>query len=698
MDARIPFLSGLLALPVVGCGGGGSAPPPPPVPSVTVLAPNGGESWTAGTSATITWSSSAFTGTLDLELSADGGATWTTLVASTPDDGTEFVTVPAVASTSVRVQVSAADGDPAVALAPSDLSDAVFAIVPPPSLTILSPNGGEDWLIGATATVTWDPDSYLGNVDLELSVDGGTTWAALASDTPNDGTESVIVPVAPTPTARVQVSAADGLPAVASAPADTSDAVFHVGGPPVDIGAGLPGVSGCSLAWGDYDADGDLDLAMAGYAGSRLSRIYRNDGGTYTDIGAGLQGVGACALAWGDYDADGDLDLLVAGTPGFGGMTRIYRNDAGTFTDIGAGVIGVGDGCAVAWGDYDNDGDLDLALAGWTGSARVTRIYRNALGTFTDITAGLPGVSACSLAWGDYDNDGDLDLALVGTTGSVPGISRIYRNDGGTFQDVAAGLVRLLDASVAWGDYDGDGDLDLALAGNAGATGSTSRVYRNDGGTFTDIAADLEGVTDGSLAWGDYDGDGDLDLAIAGAGAASAPVSRIYRNDGEAFTDVHAGLSGVSRCTLAWGDYDQDGDLDLALAGYTGTESITRIYRNDGGFAANTPPSAPMEVLALTGGGEVLINWLPADDLETPEDGLSYNLRICTAAGTCVFPSMADEGGLRRIPARGPIVPNPFFVSAWLKLPPGEYAVSVQAVDTGFVGGTWSEPVPFVIP
>ncbi|MDO8834678.1 MAG: VCBS repeat-containing protein, partial [Vicinamibacterales bacterium] len=109
-----------------------------------------------------------------------------------------------------------------------------------------------------------------------------------------------------------------------------------------------------------------------------------------------------------------------------------------------------------------------------------------------DIAAGLEAVRYSSVAWGDYDNDGDLDILLTGEYAFGAPISRVYRNDGGSFVDIAAGLEGVRDSSVAWGDYDNDGDLDILLTGE-GASGYVSRVYRNDGGSFVDIAAGLEG-------------------------------------------------------------------------------------------------------------------------------------------------------------------------------------------------------------
>ncbi len=314
----------------------------------------------------------------------------------------------------------------------------------------------------------------------------------------------------------------------------------------------LEGVLYSSVSWGDYDGDGDLDILLTGSDASSqpISKVYRNNGDdTFTDINAGLEGVWFASVAWGDYDGDGDLDILLTGQSASGRISLVYRNNGDeTFTDINAGLEGV-NRSSVAWGDYDGDGDLDILLTGQNESNQpISLVYRNnGDETFTDINAGLEGVNRSSVAWGDYDGDGDLDILLTGSNASNQRISLVYRNNGDeTFTDINAGLEGVILSSVAWGDYDGDGDLDILLTGLS-ASGQISRVYRNNGDdTFTAINAGLEGVWFASVAWGDYDGDGDLDILLTGQSASGQRISRVYRNNGDdTFTDINAGLEGV---------------------------------------------------------------------------------------------------------------------------------------------------------
>ncbi|MBI2616073.1 MAG: CRTAC1 family protein [Gemmatimonadetes bacterium] len=197
-------------------------------------------------------------------------------------------------------------------------------------------------------------------------------------------------------------------------------------------------------------------------------------------------------------------------------------------------------------------------------------------------------------AWADYDNDGDLDLFV----GFRYRANRLYRNDGRTFTEVAAqvGLADTVETrAAAWGDFDGDGDFDLFVGFAARAQGR-AKLYRNDDGgrRFTDVAVQygiaLEGTTR-QPAWIDYDQDGDVDLFVAYRDQAN----RLLRNDGTRFTDVTEQTRiGDPRKTVgvAWFDMDQDGDLDAFVANQDGDQD--GFFRNDGGKFTDIAPQLGM--------------------------------------------------------------------------------------------------------
>jgi hypothetical protein len=299
-------------------------------------------------------------------------------------------------------------------------------------------------------------------------------------------------------------------------------------------------------------------------------------------------------VIWGDYDHDGDLDILLSGDDN-GYATEVWRNDGKTiFNRISTTFPGISGG--VAWGDYDNDGDLDLVLAGWTGSKSIAEIWRNeGQDIFKPIPTPLPGVTG-QVAWGDYDNDGDLDLLLSGRKDQDELITQIWRNDGfDIFKPVAIALTGIATGDVAWGDYDNDGDLDLLLSGCADpkCDSRVTEVWRNEGqDTFSRLALMLPGVNRSKVAWGDYDNDGDLDILLNGMSESpegwDISLAQLWRNDGQdSFNQSDIALPGYSFGDATWGDYDNDGDLDILLAGGKDGHAATEIWRNDsqGGFS-----------------------------------------------------------------------------------------------------------------
>ena len=299
-------------------------------------------------------------------------------------------------------------------------------------------------------------------------------------------------------------------------------------------------------------------------------------------------------FAWSDYDLDGDLDLYVTNWETVSSIpaNALFSNNGdSTFTDVAAqaGVANTGNSVAAAWGDYDSDGDPDLYVADFF---EQDFLYENDSGSFTEIGHSrllsnlVKQGSVTSVAWGDYDNDGFLDYYL----GKFYYDNELYHNGGdGILEPVLdLGVNDRRDTNgFSWVDYDNDGDLDLYVV-NREQENSLFRNDLNSGGLFTDVACALTVANTEigqSGAWGDYDNDGDLDLFLANVGA-----NNLFRNDGgESFTDVafDAGVrqssSGWITAMAAWADYDGDGDLDLYLAtGGDEAEQPDVLFANDG--------------------------------------------------------------------------------------------------------------------
>ena len=362
-------------------------------------------------------------------------------------------------------------------------------------------------------------------------------------------------------------------------------------------------------AWGDYDNDGDLDLLTIGHVQAKtnsISQLWNNDlaQGSFTDVteAAGLDPTnGDChGVVWADFDNDGDLDLYI--TKGSAKRTpkseknfhELWINDGNRHfvnTAESSGVRAVGHrGRGVYSFDFNLDGRLDLFSLSWR---RTIPDQGNVLfqqednSTFVDV-APRTGVSRPGKptyqdryrapgnrvgAWADYNNDGWPDVLIMQP------LALFANSAAGHFSNVtkATGLKRFsFPASAAWGDYDNDGDLDLYITMNNGGRGV---LYANQGnGTFEDVTegSGIDNAEEARAAvWGDYDNDGDLDLYVVNA-RNEAKANRLYRNDGGRFEDV-AREAGVEAQTAGSGidatfvDYNNDGLLDLFLTNGNGT-------------------------------------------------------------------------------------------------------------------------------
>ncbi|MCP5156362.1 MAG: VCBS repeat-containing protein [Ectothiorhodospiraceae bacterium] len=349
----------------------------------------------------------------------------------------------------------------------------------------------------------------------------------------------------------------------------------------------------------DVDGDGDLDL-LVGNADAP-DRLYRNDGTASPFAGAtpepltgGVLATRAFALA--DLDDDGDEDLVVLADEG----VRVFLGDgsAAPFAHTAGTEVGtaLGDARAIAIGDMDGDGRVDLVV-GRFGLPDLLFLNQGGNTVFagTGAAIGTDALDTVSVAVGDVDGDGDFDVvaAIAG------GPDRLYRNDGTPAPFASAvGEVLTVDGvdsrAVALDDLDRDGDLDVVVAGGS----EMDRVYLNHGtdNPFTRAVVASIGTSARAtiaLATGDVDGDGDIDVV---SGNHSAQRSRLFA--GQPGTDPFAGVAGVDLAGDAWpvsalalGDLDQDGRPDLVVLRYGASPSLA-WYPNDGAGAPfdSAPP------------------------------------------------------------------------------------------------------------
>jgi enediyne biosynthesis protein E4 len=355
----------------------------------------------------------------------------------------------------------------------------------------------------------------------------------------------------------------------------------------------------------DVNGDGWDDIYITnGPPGGQNNMLYiNNTDGTFTTVINGnivSDGSSSDGASFADADNDGDLDLfVVTWAAGSAGKNFFYRN-------IGNGTFAYEAGIAMAsdqtfsempvWIDFNNDQYLDLYYTNSNGSLG-NRYYQNLQnGQFTNITNStiINELKATrSVDWIDYDGDGDSDLFLTNENNDT---NTLYRNDGYIIEDLAYRYVKITNLAIvqdsknssgsSWADIDNDGDFDLFVAN---WNNQNNQLFKNLNGNFTEqttsVIASGGGSSFGS-SFGDIDNDGDLDLYVCNAFNFFQTKNFVYINDGQGnFTqDTTSAIATQSGWTFgcAFGDYDNDGWLDLVLANTKNESQVNAVYHNTG--------------------------------------------------------------------------------------------------------------------
>jgi hypothetical protein len=496
--------------------------------------------------------------------------------------------------------------------------------------------------------------------------------------------------------------------------------------------ANLSGNFYSSLALGDIDNDEDADIVSMGCLTGGFTdcttadkiRIYINNGTTFNENstwGQNTTNLGYGSLALGDIDNDGDLDFIAMGDQGGGnGIVKVFINNGSTFNENiiwGSNFSGINAfNGALALGDVDNDGRLDIVLAGAYPTDH-NRVYINNGSSFirnSNWLESLPlvgyGGGGAALIFGDYNNDGNLDLAFAGSR-STDFYTSIYINNGTSLVDNSSWKGDFTATfgfpSLAIGDYDNDGFTDLAAIG--ARAGDHLKFYNNTGSNFAlhmenSGANSLGGYLEGSIAFGDIDNDGDLDF---GAMGRESDRNHIYTNNNSIFErdifeqqDMHD--DDMQWGGLTWIDVDNDTNLDLIINGKVGDSGVYsfKVYLSNASLTKNntlpTPPDTFTSNYSVTN-NQLNLTWNNGSDNETPSTGLYYNLMIGNSSTNNTIVSGIYGGSSNPTAGYFGNMMQRKNITLDLVLPTGTYYWYVQTIDTGLAKSDWSERQSIVV-
>lgn len=480
-----------------------------------------------------------------------------------------------------------------------------------------------------------------------------------------------------------------------------------------DIEAGMEGFWQSETEAGDYDNDGDYDILATGYvldSATSAITIYKNNGeGQFERVELGLDGTGFGCVDWIDLDNDNDLDIYTSGQYQQNNyISRVYVNENGSYTQVETNLPPL-KGSNTDWKDYNGDGLLDVLYTGVLdleiGDVDYTRIYLNQGNyQFEMFAPEVHQISAGDAKFADYNNDGLLDIATAGRVDSWDWRVSVWKNEGDNeFTEIDLGIEGVRYTVVEWGDYNNDGFMDLFVTGSIQLEiPSVLYILRNNGDdTFTNINLPendtyIAGIRQGDMKIHDLNSDGLLDVIVNGVQNQEWWTGQIHFYQGND-TFVYAdSLDALKYGELTMIDYNGDSNSDVLLTGrYDYLDYYCNLYENQTELT-NTAPQAPSMLSAQVEDDVVSLEWGMGSDAETPQLGLTYNIKVGTSSGgNEIFSSMATDDGFLLRPHRGNMLNS--LACSINNLQNGTYYVSIQTIDNSYTGSAFSDEITFEI-
>ncbi|MEO1053516.1 MAG: FG-GAP-like repeat-containing protein [Bacteroidota bacterium] len=440
--------------------------------------------------------------------------------------------------------------------------------------------------------------------------------------------------------------------------------------------------------WADLNNDGHIDLFFAGISnGHAVSHLFVNQGqGIFDARIIDVPGWSTFDYEIEDIDNDNDLDLILGGalTSGEEILTIYLNNGDLSFSPLSTPIDSI-QTQTIDIEDLDNDGKKEIVISGVDLNDSLTlNIYTSSSNAWEVGNDELATVSNAHFLFFDYDLDGQKDILLQGEDDSNQDVVFIYLNQGDLeFEESAINIEALSQANASFGDVNSDGLVDVLVSGVNASDSVFTQLYLTEADSLMPATLPLTGVYGGELLIADFNSDGFSDLFVNGKGNQGESISQLYLNQNDSsFLRNDSIFNKLSLDQIAFGDYDYDGDIDMASWTGDGTDFQLSIIENTTS-RINLGPSAPTNPRAfVTADNDVYIFWTPSGDDHTNIESLTFDLLIGQGNTEVVAPAFDAANLVRTLTKHGNVG---YADSALVKgLAPGVYDYAIQSVDNSF--------------